>query len=500
MADPVIQSAGPSGSNPGGSNPLKIIVPILLIAIVLFGGWWYIHNRSSSSGGGGKSGGTGPDTSHSHPLADLHIHGSNTIGSALVPALVKEFLKSQGATDIETRPLGKEESDIVGTLPGASKPLVIEIFAHGSATAFQGLLDKTADIGMASRPVNPANPDEARAIREMDLLSAGGEHVVGKDGIAIIVNRNNSTVSELTVDQLSKIFSCEVTNWSDVGGAPGPISVFSRDDKSGTWETLKSRVLKTKPLCSNAVRLEDSTELSNRVAADPTAIGFIGLPYILNAKAIAVSETEKAGGSGVKATTPLYPNRLTVQTEDYPLSRRLYLYTPANSTNTWSQKFVDFALSKAGQDVVGQNGFVSQTPVVAEKKDEECTACPARYRDLVSGRHRLSTDFRFNLGQSTLETLALIDVGRTADVLADLKYSGHGVALIGFCDSVGCPPGSAACLRLSKERAKTVADEFIKHGVTPDVVDGMGSEMPVASNDSPEGQKKNRRVEIWISQ
>ena len=486
----MIQPAGPSGSNPGGSNPLKIIIPILLIALVLFGGWWYIHNRSNPPGH------NPPDIppGQSPLAADLRIHGSNTIGSALVPALVKEFLKSQGATDIENRPLGKEKSDIVAKLPGSSKPLVIEIFAQGSKTAFVDLEAKNADIGMASRQIEPG---EARAADDLgNLLSGDGEHIVGMDGIAVIVNHSNP-ISQMTTDQLGKIFSGGVTNWSEVGGASGPIHVFSRDDNSGTFDTFKALVLKGKPLVGGAVRLEDSAELSNRVADDPQAIGFIGLPYILHSKAIAVSETE-GRGSSVRTTTPLYPNRLTVETGSYPLSRRLYLYTPTSPSNPWTRKFVDFALSKSGQDIVGQNGFVSQTPVVAEQ--QECASCPARYRSLTAGKRRLTTDFHFLLGQSALEPKALLDVSRTADVLADLKYNGHGVALIGFCDSVGCNPGSEACLRLSRDRAKAVADEFTKHGVTPDVVDGMGSEMPVASNDSPQGQQKNRRVEIWVNQ
>ena len=130
-----------------------------------------------------------------------------------------------------------------------------------------------------------------------------------------------------------------------------PIKIYARDNKSGTFDTFKTLVLGAKALAPGATRFEDSNTLSEAVAGDRNGIGFIGLPYVHGAKALAVSEE---GARALQAT------RLTVATEDYPLSRRLYLYTPANPTNRFTRKFIEFALSKQGQDVVGNSGFVAQ--------------------------------------------------------------------------------------------------------------------------------------------
>src|SRR5208283_1904719 len=100
-------------------------------------------------------------------------------------------------------------------------------------------------------------------------------------------------------------------------------------------------------LSATAKRFEDSRALSDAVAGDASGIGFVGLPYIGSAKAVPVAD---AGAE------PLLPTRMTVATEDYLLSRRLHLYTPASPSNPWTLKFVEFALSKAGQDVVGGEG------------------------------------------------------------------------------------------------------------------------------------------------
>jgi len=124
------------------------------------------------------------------------------------------------------------------------------------------------------------------------------------------------------------------------------------------------------------------------VAADPNGIGFIGLPYIQSAKPIAVSD---------KGTLSLLPTRLTVSTEDYLLSRRLYLYTPANPGNKYTRQFIEFALSKKGQDVVGASGFVAQN--VTQVSQTVSDRAPGDYKWLTKDANRLSLDFRFSPGK-----------------------------------------------------------------------------------------------------
>jgi len=422
----------------------------------------------------------GPRSKISQDNIILRLSGSNTIGAGLAPTLAEAFLKQQGATKVETVPGNRDdEVRLRGILPGDRAPKAIEIHAHGLVTAFQDLANGQADIGMASRRIKT---EEAQQLASLgDMTSPACEHILGMDGIAVIVSRNNP-VRALTKDQIAQIFKGAIANWLQVGGSNGAIHLYARDDKSGTYDTFKTLVLGTSPLASSAARIEDSRKLSDSVAHDPNGIGFVGLAYVQDARSLAVYENGAA---------PLSPSPFSVATEDYALSRRLFLYTPAHPQNELTGRFVDFALSDIGQNIVAEIGFVSLN-LRAAAVAASSTAVPANYRRLTSGSDRLSLDFRFREGSSQLDNKAVADLGRVIAFVTDLHYGGDNLMLLGFDDS------KEAADNLSKDRAEAVALQFQQRGVKPATVVGFGSQLAVASNDTPEGRQKNRRVEIWL--
>jgi glucose/mannose transport system substrate-binding protein len=268
----------------------------------------------------------------------LRFHGSNTIGKELVPTLCEDFLKYEGATSVQRKPGAREdELDIEAVLPNQSnQPVIFEIQCHGSSTGFRDLAAGQCDIAMSSRQIRPEEAKQCAAAGLGNMSSPACENVLGLDGIAAIVHRNNP-VSALTKQQLSEIFTGKTTDWSEVGGAPGPIYLYAPDENSGTLDTFRSIVLGTRPLSPRTSRFEDSVKLSDAVAGDANGIGFVGKSFARSTKILAISET---GGK------PMLPTTLTVATADYPLSRRLYLYTPADPQNNWTRKFVEFARPK----------------------------------------------------------------------------------------------------------------------------------------------------------
>jgi phosphate transport system substrate-binding protein len=467
---------------PSSSAPIAIA----LIALLLLAGglWYYFRHRAASGGAAAPASNSGGAVAPAPVAAGnanviLRLHGSNTIGAQLVPALAQAYLRQQGAQDVKIVPGAADEVTVEGAISGARQ--AIEVAAHGSATAFTDLAAGKCDIGMSSRKIKP---EEAANLSSLgDMTSSACEHVLGLDGVAIMVNRSNP-VASLSTTQLAGIFSGEIGNWSDVGGTSHPFKIYARDDKSGTYDTFKSLVLGNRSLSSSATRIEDSRQLADKVANDPDAIGFVGLPYVDGAKAISVSE---------KGAAALLPTRLTVATEDYPLSRRLYLYAAANPTNANVRRFIDFALGKQGQDVVADSGFVAQN-VKTENVSVPINS-PAEYSKLTAGAQRLSLNFRFRTGSSELDNKAIVDLDRVVTFISDLRYSGKDVLLFGFADSTG---SEAANDRLAKERAQTVADQFAQRGLKAGLVTGFGSHNPVASNDTDDGRQKNRRVEIWV--
>jgi len=411
----------------------------------------------------------------------LRLNGSNTIGAKLAPALAEEFLRRQGATDVRTiAGANPDEVTVTGTLPGNAMATTISINSHGSSTAFVDLLNARADIGLSSRKINPSEIQSLASLG--DMTSPTSEHILGLDGIAVIVNRDNP-IDVLTREQVAKLFSGEITNWSEVRSSRGAVKIYARDDKSGTFDSFKALVLGNKQLTPGALRFEDSIALSDAVARDPDGIGFIGLPYIRNAKAIAISEGSAA---------PLLPNALTVGTEDYLLSRRLYFYTTANSQNPWTSKFIEFALSKEGQRIVDESGFIAQT-VKAETVSIAHSA-PLEYKRLTEGAERLSLNLRFRRGGKDLDNKARLDLDRVVNFITDLKFTGENILLFGFADD-----GSGNVnLEISTQRAKLVAEQFKRRGLTPAIVTGFGDTIPIASSFTEEGKEKNRRVELWL--
>ena len=410
----------------------------------------------------------------------LRLHGSNTIGAKLAPSLVEAFLKKQGAASIRIIAGANPDEALVSALmPGNASPIIVEINAHGSSTAFADLVNSRADIGLSSRRIESDEIQKLTSLGDMTLPAS--EHILGLDGIAVIVNRENS-IDSLTREQVARIFSGEITDWSQVQGPRSAIKIFARDDKSGTFDSFKALVLRNAKLASSATRFEDSAALSDAVAREPGGIGFIGLPYIRDAKAVAISEGN---------APPLVPNTLTVSTEDYLLSRRLYLYTPPHSQNVWVSKFVEFALSGEGQQIVAQNGFIAQN--VNSQNASVAQNAPAEYKRLTTGAERLSLNFRFRRGGRELDNKAQLDLDRVVSFVADLKFTGQNILLFGFADD-----GMGTDLEISKERAALVAEQFKHRGITPAVVTGFGSTIPIASSASEEGREKNRRVELWL--
>src|SRR5271156_6450376 len=257
----------------------KILAGVALLLLLVGFGLYKLLSGPSKTPPPGPG-----ETSGNHVI--LRLCGSNTIGSELAPALAEAFLKAQGATDTQILPGPTEdEKNVQGTLPGGGAPSVIQIQAHGSATAFTGLADDSCDIGMASRRINTA--EIANLARLGDMTSPANEFVLGLDGIAVIVNRANP-LDSITKDGLARIFSGQTSDWSAAGGRGGAIKLYARDNKSGTFDTFKSLVLGTGSMAASAQRFEDSTKLSDAVASDVNGIGFIGLPYVRSAKALAV--------------------------------------------------------------------------------------------------------------------------------------------------------------------------------------------------------------------
>jgi phosphate transport system substrate-binding protein len=312
-------------------------------------------------------------------------------------------------------------------------------------------------------------------------------------------------VKALSLEQIAKIFAGEVKDWGEVGGKPGKIKLFARDAKSGTFDTFDNLVLKPKNLkiSADATRMESSPDLSDNVARDPDAIGFAGFAYIRNAKVLSIS-------SPCGIISP--PEVFSVKTEEYPLSRRLFL----QSTDTMpplGAKLLDFSLSDKAQDTVSEAGFINQHIDLQSFEQQTNRLAPALLvpdkefnfaymrelvNDLKSAR-RLSVTFRFPKGQSTLDEKARQDVPRLARFLKAGSTKFKEVLLVGFTDNTGTFDGNRV---IAFSRATSFKNALVAEGVPASqvVVKAYGSLLPVGCNSTEAGKDRNRRVEVWVKE
>lgn len=411
----------------------------------------------------------------------LRLHGSNTIGANLAPELASLWLSSKGYKIISNKITAKEERKIVA-YKGGDK-LFIEIQAHGSSTSFKDFAKGKTDVGMASRPI------KEKEIKKLSFLGTlnnkNSEYVIALDGLPIIVHKSNK-LNRLSKDIVRRIFSGEITNWSQLGLRAGHINVYARDHNSGTYDTFKSLVLgKKSKLVKSAKRFESNAILSDNISKDPNGIGFVGLAYIRNAKVLAISD------SGTRA---LIPEPFSVATEDYVLSRRLFMYIPEINPHPLAKEFVKFASSSAADSIVTDVGFVSQEINAYREKIPE--NAPDEYRQFALGAFRLSLNIRFKSGSIKLDNKAIRDVERLVEYfdLPENKY--RKVLLFGFADKNEVIPFSSNSFSVS--RADAVADYLAKYNIHPIRVRGYGQQLPVANNVTERGRYTNRRVEVWI--
>jgi len=227
----------------------------------------------------------------------------------------------------------------------------LSVSGGGSGTGITALISGTVDIANASRAMTK---DEIAAAQKNGIEPK--EYVIARDAIAVIVNPHNP-VKELTLQQISAIYRGDINNWTEVGGENRPIVRLSRETNSGTHVYFLESVIrlgnakdKVSLFSMDTLLLPSSEGIISEVRDNPNAIGYDGLGYVI--------PEVKVLGIAKKAGQPyVLPSADTVNSGTYPISRDLYMYTNAKT----SQAVVDYlawVLSPEAQTIVTQLGFV----------------------------------------------------------------------------------------------------------------------------------------------
>lgn len=226
----------------------------------------------------------------------------------------------------------------------------ISVTGGGSGTGIAALINGTVDVANASRQIKT---EEIQQATDNGIIPM--EHIVARDAIAVIVNPENP-VNQLTIQQLSDIFSGKINNWSEVGGDDRPIVRLSRETNSGTHVFFLENVIRmgdpnNKTLFSpDTLLLQSSEGITVETRDNPNVIGYDGLGYVTpEVKVIAVAKDNLG--------PYVLPSADSVNEGEYPIARDLYMYTNGDPTGAVLD-YLNWITMADAQGVVTKLGFV----------------------------------------------------------------------------------------------------------------------------------------------
>ena len=245
------------------------------------------------------------------------------------PAKLSGNVATDGSTSMEK---------IIGSLGEAFTEMNPDVnFTYnptGSGTGIQAAIDGTVDLGLASR-----------ALKDEEKSNGAVENIVALDGVAVVVNPENG-VTDLTVEQIAQIFTGEITNWSELGGADAEIAVFGREAGSGTRGAFEE-IVGVEDACKYTNEYSSTGDVIGNVASNPNGIGYASLS--------AVDDTVKA-----VAVNGVTPSEDTVKDGSYEIQRPFVMVTKEGTQlSEAAQAFLDFAMSADAAEIIAVAGAVS---------------------------------------------------------------------------------------------------------------------------------------------
>ena len=439
---------------------------------------------------------------------DVAIAASDELPAELLRGLLEGFaqFKDVEVTD-ETGDKGGKT--LLFTQADGEEVANVTLASNTSTGAFESLIAGDADLAATTRSVRDEERVSLIGLNPDDTTQSSAETVLALDALAMVVSPTNR-VRAISEGDIARIFSGEITDWAELGDVPGPINLYVRASESGTATVFDDLVMgpSGRQVSPTATIMPTDEAIARAVLTDPLGIGYTSYSTQGDAKALAVR-----GVCGIQ--TPV--NDFTIKTEEYPLTRRIYMYRPQSLIPQPATEFVDFVKTNAAQDIVKRSGYIGQDvtslsvneqglrfvstilPSDSGDVDVDLSEVQDMLQNLVSAE-RLSLTFRFQPASTILDSRSQTDAVRLAEMIDEGAFDNKEILIIGFSDSVG---EGAVNLNLSAARARQVRDSILAQVQTAQASDlsiqtiGYGEMSPLGCNETIQGRKINRRVEIW---
>ena len=417
----------------------------------------------------------------------LRIAGPDVVAAKLASRLASGYLAVIGDAGIGVEAGGADGvQDVFGMQAGQRE--VIRIVSGGDADPPGGPGPGGADVSISFRkpPGGETGPPPAEsAVAARTVVAAGGGVAMAVLGLGVVVSRSNPATA-LTTDQLRGVLAGRIANWSELRGRDAPINLHLPGAQASFGGIVQDmQLLPGGTAVRSAQRYATEAEVAGAVADDADGLGFVMAGNAGQARLLAI---------GKDGAPPVLPSNMALATEEYPLTRRLYLQSARDGGNAVARRFVDYVLSPIGQAAIEAAGFA--TLPLRSERGPGAEAGPDRLRQLITGSTRVSADLHFYPGSVQLDARSVRELERLVAFLRSERVSADRVILAGFTDNYGPP---AANLAVSKRRAEMVTAALARYGIVPGETIGFGAELPIGDNATPDGRERNRRVEVYLA-
>lgn len=435
----------------------------------------------------------------------VRLSGASRMAAVLLPGLIEGFGRSEGYQATYMQIDATHAQLTLSDSEGAAA-----IFTLRSSTTDEGFADlitHEADIVMSVREVRDSEVMIADEIGIGRLDDGRQSRIIALDALVPVVAPGRE-IDAISLDDLAGLFGGAITDWAELGAAPGPVDAHLPAAGSGMTQGFVDHVLATERqvLDPDVVFHEQLDDVIRAVVADPFAIAVV--PWTEAAFAQQLAVTDQCGLS-------LIPRPEGMKAEDYPLTMPLFLYLPQRRQDPVVNAFLRWLRTPEAQLVVRRSGFIDAgaVPIALADQGQRFANAIARAGDdvplaelqrmvaIMKPRTRLSTTFRFEPGSSRLDAQSRSGLLDLADAVRDGRYKGRSLLLIGFSDGRG---GAAANKALSLTRADAVRSALVASlgtALPADLViktEAFGEALPMGCDDTTWGRTLNRRVELWV--
>ena len=432
--------------------------------------------------------------------AKLSIVGSDVLGVGLLPVLMEYFsMKYDIALIQQLSNHAEKPTFILGEVAGVND-IEISVSLTESTIAYEEVLNRSASFGMVSWT---PNYDFTSSSNSGELTGITSK-LIGINAIAVLVSQDNP-IDVLTMAQIAGIFSGEITNWAEVGGQDGEISVYALEPSSNSAQLFSDRILvpENAVVTSEAQIFDTGSDISRAIIQDLNAIGFASLALSEGAKVLSLR-----GECGIVFS----PTKFSIQTEEYPLTEQLYMVKSRHAQTAAGDALWTFLDSETAQVAVEYAGFVNSrvsTESFSQNGERLISlilagqeiAPVSKIREFANDlryAQRLSTALRFDYNNDELDLRTEQQISQLASYIMENYGPNQEVIVAGFTSTKGMATfNTAHSLKAAQLVQNNLAEDLSDVPISI-ISKGYGNVSPLNCGATAHEENMNQHIEIWI--